>query len=162
MLMRTSHNSRTEDIKLLAENRKARHDYFLQDRLETGMVLTGSEVKSARNGKIQLVDAYGTIRDNELWLMNAHISSYEPANRENHNPVRPRKLLAHRREIRRLIGKTREKGLTLIPTRIYLKQGRIKCELALAKGKQLHDKRETIRRREVDRETRAAVKARQR
>ena len=151
-----------EGIKLLAENRKARHDYFLEDRLETGMVLTGSEVKSARNGKIQLVDAYGTIRDNELWLMNAHISSYEPANRENHNPGRPRKLLAHRREIRRLIGKTREKGLTLIPTKIYLKQGRIKCELALAKGKQLHDKRETIRRREVDRETRAAVKARQR
>lgn len=160
MLMRKSHDSTMEGIKLLAENRKARHDYFLEDRLETGMVLTGSEVKSARNGKIQLVDAYGTIRDNELWLMNAHISSYEPANRENHNPVRPRKLLAHRREIRRLIGKTREKGLTLIPTRIYLKQGRIKCELALAKGKKHYDKRDAVKKREAQAEARDAIRER--
>lgn len=147
----------TNGIKLLCDNRKARHEYFLMDRIEAGMVLTGSEVKSARNGKIQLADAYGAIKNNELYLMNAHISAYEPANRENHDPTRPRKLLAHRREINKLIGKTREKGLTLIATKIYLKKGRIKCELALAKGKKLYDKRATIRKREADAEARAAI-----
>ena len=147
----------TNGIKLLCDNRKARHEYFLMDRIETGMVLTGSEVKSARNGKIQLADAYGTIKGNELYLMNAHISAYGPANRENHDPTRPRKLLAHRREINKLIGKTREKGLTLIATKIYLKKGRIKCELALAKGKKLYDKRATLRKREADAEARAAI-----
>jgi SsrA-binding protein len=144
-------------IKLLTDNRKARHDYFLLDRLETGMVLSGSEVKSARSGKIQLVDAYGAIQGKELWLFNAHISPYAHANRENHDPVRPRKLLAHRKEIDKLIAKTREKGLTLIPTKIYLKKGRVKCELALAKGKKLHDKRETARKREAESEARAAI-----
>jgi len=147
-----------DGIKVLTDNRKARHEYFLFDRLETGMVLTGSEVKSARDGKIQLVDAYGAIQGGELWLFNAHISPYSHANRENHDPVRPRKLLAHRKEINRLIGKTREKGLTLIPTKIYLKKGRVKCELAVAKGKKLHDKRETARKREAEDEARAAIR----
>ncbi len=147
----------TNGIKILCDNRKARYEYFLMDRIETGMVLTGSEVKSARNGKIQLADAYGAIQHNELFLMNAHISTYEPANRENHDPTRPRKLLAHRREINKLIGKTREKGLTLIATKIYLKKGRVKCELTLAKGKKLYDKRATLRKREADAEARAAI-----
>ena len=147
----------TNGIKVLCDNRKARHQYFLMDRIETGMVLTGSEVKSARNGKIQLADAYGAIQRNELYLLNAHISAYGPANRENHDPTRARKLLAHRREINKLIGKAREKGLTLIATKIYLKKGRIKCELALAKGKKLHDKRATLRKREADAEARAAI-----
>ena len=147
----------TDGIKILCDNRKARYEYFLMDRIETGMVLTGSEVKSARGGKIQLADAYGAIKSNELYLMNAHISAYGPANRENHDPVRPRKLLAHRREINKLIGKTREKGLTLIATKIYLRKGRIKCELALAKGKKLYDKRATLRKREADAEARAAI-----
>ena len=150
----------TDGIKLLCDNRRARYQYFLSDRIETGMVLSGSEVKSARNGKIQLSDAYGAIQRNELYLLNAHISPYGPANRENHDPTRPRKLLAHRREINKLIGKTRQKGLTLIPTKIYLKRGRVKCELALAKGKKLHDKRETIRKREVEAETRAEIRRR--
>ena len=147
----------SEATKLLTDNRKARHEYFLLDRLETGMVLSGSEVKSARQGKIQLVDAYGAIQGNELWLFNAHISHYSHANRENHDPIRPRKLLAHRQELDKLIAKTREKGLTLIPTKIYLKKGRVKCEIALAKGKKLHDKRETARKREADNEARAEM-----
>jgi SsrA-binding protein len=106
---------------------------------------------------LHLTDAYAAIRDNELWLFNAHISAYEHANRENHDPNRMRKLLAHRKEINRLLGKTRERGLTLIPTRIYLKKGRIKCELALARGKLLHDKRETLRRKTAESEAREAI-----
>ncbi|MCY4585170.1 MAG: SsrA-binding protein SmpB [Bryobacterales bacterium] len=150
--------SEPNDIKILTNNRRARYLYHLSDYLETGMVLTGSEVKSAREGKIQLSDAYGTLRGRELWLVNAHISPYGPANRENHDPVRPRKLLAHRPEIDRLGAKTREKGLTLIPTRIYLKKGRVKCELALAKGKKLHDKRDAERKRESEKEARSAIR----
>ena len=115
------------------------------------------QVKSVRGGKVHLTDAYATVKDHELWLLNAHISPYEAANRENHDPVRPRKLLVHRREINRLLGKTREKGLTLIPTKLYLKKGRIKCELALAKAKKLHDKRETQRRRVAEEEAREAI-----
>jgi SsrA-binding protein len=147
----------TDGIKILVDNRKARFDYFLDERMETGMVLNGSEVKSARNGKLHLTDAYAAIKNNELWLFNAHISPYEQANRENHEPDRPRKLLAHRREINRLIGKTREKGLTLIPTKIYLKQGRIKCELALAKGKHHQDKRQVLRKKATDRDVQEAL-----
>jgi SsrA-binding protein len=147
----------TDGIKILVDNRKARFDYFLDERMETGMVLNGSEVKSARNGKLHLTDAYATIKNNELWLFNAHISPYEQANRQNHEPDRPRKLLAHRREINRLIGKTREKGLTLIPTKIYLKQGRIKCELALAKGKHHQDKRQVLRKKATDRDVQEAL-----
>lgn len=147
-----------EGIKILVDNRKARYNYFLEDRMEAGIVLTGSEVKSARSGKLHLTDAYAAIKNNELWLLNAHISPYEQANRLNHEPDRPRKLLAHRQEISRLLGKTREKGLTLIPTKIYLKKGRIKCELALAKGKHHHDKRETLRKKAAEAEAREAVR----
>lgn len=147
-----------EGIKILVDNRRARYNYFLEERMETGIVLSGSEVKSARSGKLHLTDAYAAIKDNELWLFNAHISPYEQANRLNHEPDRPRKLLAHRREIGRLLGKTREKGLTLIPTKIYLKKGRIKCELALAKGKHDRDKRDVLRKKAVDEEAREAVR----
>ena len=147
-------------MRVLTDNRRAHYKYFLLDRLETGMVLSGSEVKSARAGKIQLVDAYGAIQGNDLWLFNAHISHYRYANRENHEPVRPRKLLAHRTEIDKLIAKTRGKGLTLIPTKIYLKKGRVKCEIALAKGKKLHDKRETARKREAEAEARNEIRGR--
>ena len=146
--------------KILSDNRRAGHDYFLMDRFEAGMVLTGTEVKAAKDGKIQLKDAYATVLNHEAWLLNAHISQYSHGNRENHVPERQRKLLLHRRELDKLLGQTREKGLTLIPTRLYLKEGRIKCELALAKGKKLHDKRETARTREAEAEARAAVNRR--
>jgi SsrA-binding protein len=116
-------------------------------------------VKAARAGKVQLKEAYAAIEKNEAWLVNAHISQYDYGNRENHPPVRNRKLLMHRREIDKLLGKTREKGLSLIPTKVYLKKGRIKCEVALARGKKLHDKRETERARTADAEARAAVRA---
>lgn len=122
------------------------------------MALTGTEVKAARGGKVQLKDSYGEVRSGEAWLVNAHISPYSHGNRENHNPVRDRKLLLHRQEIDKLLGKTREKGLTLIPLRIYLKHGRIKCELALARAKKLHDKRAAERARTTEAEAREAVK----
>jgi SsrA-binding protein len=147
-----------DNIKNLAVNRPAGHNYHLLDRYEAGLVLTGTEVKSARDGKVQLKDAYAEVRASEAWLVNAHISHYTHGNRMNHDPVRDRKLLLHADEIARLLGKTRERGFTLIPTRIYLKNGKIKCELALAKAKKLHDKRETERRREVEAEARAAVR----
>jgi SsrA-binding protein len=130
------------------------------DRFEAGMVLTGTEVKAAKDGKIQLKDAYCTVQNNEAWLLNAHISQYSHGNRENHPPVRPRKLLLHRREIDKLFGLIREKGLALIPTKIYLKAGRIKCEFAVAKGKKLHDKRETERARTAEAEARAEMRRR--
>lgn len=128
------------------------------DRFEAGLVLTGTEVKAARDGKVQLKDAYAQVVGNEAWLMNAHISPYSHGNRENHVPGRERKLLLHRREINKLIGKTREKGLTLIPLKIYLKKGRIKCELALARAKKLHDKREAERTRTTEAEAREAMR----
>ncbi len=128
-----------------ADNRRARRLYTLQERFEAGIVLTGAEVKSCRNGKIQLSDAYAAIKDGEIWLRNAHISPYTHATIGNTEPVRPRKLLMHRRQIDRLEGKIRQKGLTLIPTRIYASNGKIKCEIALAKGKQLHNKRDAKR-----------------
>ena len=147
-----------QPIKILSDNRKAGHNYFLMDRFEAGIVLTGTEVKSAKSGKIQLRESYATIERNEAWLVNAHISEYSHGNRENHSPVRSRKLLLHRREIDKLLGKTREKGLSLIPTKIYLKGGHIKCELALARGKKMHDKREAERNRTADEEARAAIR----
>ena len=130
------------------------------DRFEAGLVLTGTEVKAARAGKVQLRESYANIAGNEAWLMNAHISEYSHGNRENHEPVRRRKLLLHRAEIHKLIGKTREKGLALIPLKFYLKKGKIKCELALAKGKKLHDKREAERAKTAESEARDAVRAR--
>ncbi len=146
-----------EGIKILADNRRARHKYKFLETFEAGIVLSGPEVKSARAGKVQLLDAYAAIKDNELWLFNAHISPYIEANRWNHEPTAVRKLLMHRQEINRLIGKTREKGQTLIPAKLYLKNGKIKVELVLAEGKQLHDKRETIKQRETEREMRQAL-----
>jgi len=145
-----------QEGRILSANRQAGHNYFLLERFEAGLVLTGTEVKSAREGQVQLKEAYGEVVGNEAWLVNAHISHYSHGNLENHDPVRRRKLLLHAEEIRKLIGKTREKGLTLIPTKLYLKKGKIKCELALAKGKKLHDKREAERKRSADEEAREA------
>lgn len=149
--------AKTEGIKILADNRRARFKYHFLDTFEAGIVLTGSEVKSAKAGQVQLGDAYASLNKGEIWLHNAHISPYLQANRQNHEPMSVRKLLLHRAEIDRLVGKTREKGQTLIPTKVYLKNGRIKVEIALAKGKQDHDKRETIKNRELDREARQAM-----
>ena len=145
-------------FKILSANRQAGHNYFLLDRFEAGLVLTGTEVKAAKDGQIQLKDAYAAVLNNEAWLINAHISQYSHGNRENHSPVRSRKLLLHRREIDKLLGKTREKGLSLIPTKIYLKGGKIKCELALARGKKMHDKREAERARSAESEARDAIR----
>ena len=139
------------------QNRAAAHDYFLLEKFEAGVVLTGTEVKSVRAGRANLKDAYGLVKDNELWLLNAHINPYEHGSYSNHEALRTRKLLVHKDEIRKLIGKTQQKGLTLIPTRMYFKGGRVKVELALAKGKQHWDKRETERRRTADKEAREAV-----
>jgi SsrA-binding protein len=138
-------------------NRAAAHNFFLLEKFEAGIVLTGTEVKSIRAGRVNLRDAYGLIKDGELWLLNAHIGHYEHGNIFNHEPLRTRKLLVHGSELRKLIGKTQQKGMTLIPTRMYFKNGKVKVELALAKGKQLWDKRETERRRTADREAREAI-----
>ena len=140
-----------------AVNRIASHNYFLLEKFEAGVVLTGTEVKSVRGGLANLKDSYGLVKDDAVWLLNAHIGPYEHGNIFNHAPLRTRKLLMHREEIRKLIGKTQQNGLTLITTRLYFKNGRVKVELALAKGKQLWDKRETDRRRTADKEAREAV-----
>jgi SsrA-binding protein len=145
-------------IKILSDNRHAAHDYYLLERYEAGLALTGTEVKAAKNGKIQLKESFAEVVGNEAWLVNAHISEYSHGNRENHEPTRRRKLLLHRQEIDKLLGKTREKGLTLIATKIYLKNGRIKCEIAVGKGKKLHDKREAERTREMAEEARSAIR----
>jgi len=147
-------------IKILSDNRRAGHDYFLLERFEAGMVLTGTEVKAAKDGKVQLKEAYAAVLNNEAWLVNAHISEYSHGNRENHPAIRNRKLLLHRKEIDKLLGQTREKGLALIPTKVYLKQGRIKCEIAVARGKKLHDKREAERARTAADEARAEMRRR--
>ena len=147
-------------LKILSDNRQARHNYFLMERFEAGLVLTGTEVKAAKDGKVQLKEAYAAVLNNEAWLVNAHISEYSHGNRENHPALRNRKLLLHRKEIDKLLGQTREKGLALIPTKIYLKQGRIKCEIAVARGKKLHDKRATERARTAEDEARAEMRRR--
>lgn len=146
-----------EKIKILSDNRTAGHDYFLSDRTEAGLVLTGTEVKAARAGMIQLKDAYGEVAANEAWLVNAHISHYSHGNLMNHEPVRRRKLLLHKSEILKLQETTRERGLTVVPTKLYLKNGRIKVELAVGKGKKFHDKRESEREREMKAEAKAAL-----
>jgi len=148
------------DEKLIAKNKKAFHEYFILDKLEAGIVLTGTEVKAIREGRLNLKDSYALIKDGEAFLLNCHISPYSHGNTQNHDPTRIRKLLLHRKEIRKLIGKTQEKGLTLVPLRVYLRRGKIKIELGLARGKKLYDKRETKRRKEMDREVRAAMKMR--
>ena len=146
--------------KLVAENRRARHDYHLLDRYEAGLVLTGTEVKSLREGRASLARAYADVRDGEAWLVGSHIATYEQGNIANHDPDRDRKLLLHGKEIASLNGKTRERGLTLVPTRLYFKDGRAKVELALARGKETRDKRRDLARREADRQIQRALKAR--
>ena len=146
-----------DDIKLVATNRKARHYYHILETIEAGMVLTGTEVKSLRDSRANLGDAHGEIKDGEAWIVSLHISPYEQGNRFNHDPLRPRKLLLSQREIHRLTVKTREKGLTLIPLRIYFRDGWAKIELALARGKKAHDKREDIAKRDAEREMARAM-----
>jgi SsrA-binding protein len=148
--------------KLIAENRRARHDYHFLDRFEAGLVLGGSEVKSLRQGQAVLQRAYADARDGELWLVGLHIPPYKQASMAPHDPDRDRKLLLHRREIDRLRGRVQEKGLTLVPTRLYFKDGRAKVELALARGKELHDKRRDIAKREADRQIERALSRRSR
>lgn len=145
--------------KTVAQNRKARHEYFIVESFETGIVLSGTEIKSIREGHVNLKDGFAKIENGELWLHNVHISPYEKGSYYNKDPLRPRKLLAHRQEIRKLLAKTREKGFTLIPLKLYLKEGRrAKLELGIAKGKQLHDKRDTSAARDAAREMERAVR----
>jgi SsrA-binding protein len=146
--------------KLIVDNRRARHDYELLERFEAGLVLTGTEVKSLRQGRASLAQAFGDVRGSEVWLVGASIATYEQGNIANHDPDRDRKLLLHRGEIASLIGKVREKGLTLVPTRMYWKDGRAKVEVALARGKQTIDKRRDIAKREADRAIQRALKSR--
>ena len=150
----------SSDEKIVCLNRQARHNYFIDEIYEAGLVLLGSEVKSLRDGKANLVDSYAQIRHGEAFLINAHISPYAGANQFNHEPTRIRKLLLHGREIERLTGKTKERGLTLIPLKLYFKGGRAKVELGLARGKKLYDKRETLRRKVAEREVERSLKAR--
>ena len=142
----------------IATNRQASYRFNLLDTWECGIVLTGTEVKALRDGKAQIKDGYASVRDGEVWLHNVHIPPYGPASRENHEPERPRKLLMHKREIDRLIGKTREKGLTLVPTRLYFSGGRAKVEIALARGKDVGDKRQAIKEREMKREMERSIR----
>ena len=158
----SSGQDKDEGETLIADNRKAFFDYHILDTFEAGIVLAGTEVKGIREGKANLRDSYARVEAGEVWLYNVHINPYSHRGYVDHDPKRKRKLLLHRAEIRKLIGKTVERGLTLVPTRMYFKNGRVKVALALARGKQVRDKRETIKRRETDRETRAMVKERRR
>jgi SsrA-binding protein len=146
------------DIKQVAANRKALHDFTIEDAYEAGVALTGTEIKSVRAGRVNLRDGYVQIRDGEAWLLNVHISPYDFGNRENHEPRRERKLLLHRQEIRKLQSKVAERGWTIVPLRMYLKEGRAKVEVALARGKRLYDKRDAVAERDMDRDLRRAVK----
>ncbi|MBI3361598.1 MAG: SsrA-binding protein SmpB [Chloroflexi bacterium] len=148
-----------EGIKVVATNRKATHDYFISDRFEAGLVLRGSEIKSIRAGQVNLRESYVREERGEMWLVNAHIAVYDPASRDNHAPTRPRKLLLHRKEIARLLEKAQQKGLTIVPLRLYLSKGRAKIEIALAKGKRQYDKRQAMAKRDSDREIARALAA---
>ena len=148
----------TKGVKVLATNRKARHDYEVLDTLEAGIVLTGTEIKSVRGGRINLREGFATFKNGELWLYQCHIATYDPASRENHDPVRPRKLLLHRRELNRLDGRVRERGFTIVPLRVYLLRGRAKVEIGLVRGKKQYDKRASMARRDADREMQRAAK----
>ncbi len=141
-----------EDIKVVAQNKKARHDYFIEQSFEAGIVLSGTEVKSIRLGKANLKDSYASIRDGEAFVHGMHVSPYEQGNIFNKDPVRDRKLLLHKQEINRLIGYTQQKGLSLVPLKLYFKRGRVKVELCVAKGKKLYDKRRDVAKRDADRE----------
>ncbi len=148
------------DTVLVCQNRKARHDYQVDDVLEAGLVLVGPEVKALRAGTANLRDAYATVERGEVWLYNMHIGVYAPASFGNHDPLRKRKLLLHRAQIEKLIGKVREKGLTLVPLSVYFKEGRAKVELAIARGKRQYDRREDVKKREMDREAAQAMRRR--
>ncbi len=152
--------AKDEGVKIISDNRKARHDYHILDTLEAGIALQGTEVKSLRLGKVNIRDSFARVKDGEVFLHGMHISPYEHGNRFNHDPLRIRKLLLHKREIQRLIGKTKEQGLTLIPLRLYFKRGRAKVELAVAQGKKLYDKRETLARKDEARRVERAIKDR--
>jgi SsrA-binding protein len=145
--------------KLIVENRRARHDYHLLERVEAGLVLTGTEVKSLRDGRASLQQAYADVREGEAWLLGAHISVYDQGNIANHDPDRARKLLLHKKELASLAAKVAQRGLTLVPTKLYFKDGRVKIELALARGKEQRDKRRDIAKREADRDMQRAVKS---
>jgi SsrA-binding protein len=163
MVMMTGEKTeRQKAQRIIADNRKAFHDYHVLDSWEAGLALLGSEVKAIREGRVNLRDSFARIERGEMWLLNVHISPYSHTGYTGHAERRERKLLLHRHELNKLAGQVREKGLTIVPLQMYFKNGRVKVQIALVKGKQAHDKRETIRRREVDRETRAAVKARSR
>ena len=148
-------------IKIVSENRKARHDYHIHETFEAGIALTGTEVKSLRAGKANLKDSYARIENGEVFLQQMHISPYEQGNRFNHDPLRPRKLLLHRQEINRLLGKTREKGFSLVPLKVYFARGKAKVELALASGKKLYDKRQDLAERDAKRDMERALRDRQ-
>ncbi|MDQ0189678.1 SsrA-binding protein SmpB [Alicyclobacillus cycloheptanicus] len=151
-----------QDGKLLAQNRKAYHDFFIEETYEAGIALKGTEIKSIRRGQVNLRDAYARVENGEVYVHNMHISPYEQGNRFNHDPMRTRKLLLHKAEIRKLIGAVREQGYTLVPTKMYLRNGFCKVEIGLAKGKKLHDKREAMRKKEASREIERAFRERQR
>ena len=154
--------ARTTGTRLIADNRRARHEYHLLERFEAGIELTGTEVKSLRAGQVTLQRAFADLREGELYLLGAHISEYAQGNLQNHDPDRERKLLLHRRELDSLLGKVRERGLTLVPTRMYFKNGRVKVEIALAKGKEARDKRRDIADRDARRQIERALKDRRR
>ncbi|MBC8445891.1 MAG: SsrA-binding protein SmpB [Chloroflexi bacterium] len=149
-------------FKVVATNRKAAHDFNLEDRYEAGLVLKGTEIKSVRAGRVNLSDGYAQPQDGELWLFNVHIAPYDPSGRYSHEPRRPRKLLLHRREINRLISRVQERGYTIVPLRLYLKDGRAKVEIALARGKRKYDKRQAIAKQDAQREIERALKERYR
>ncbi len=147
--------------KIVARNRKANFEYFLLEHFEAGISLLGTEIKSIRAGQMSLAEAFVKVENNEAWLMNAHIAPYESANRYNHDPRRPRRLLLHRKEIRELWSAVRQRGVTIVPVQVYLKEGRAKVEIAIAKGKKQYDKREDMARRDAERETNRAIRGRE-
>ena len=149
------------NVKVVATNRKARFEYFLLEHYEAGLALQGSEIKSIRAGQVSLAEAYVRVEGHQAWLMEAHIAPYAQANRYNHDPKRPRRLLLHRKELRELWDAVRQKGVTIVPTRVYLKEGRAKLEIAIAKGKKLHDKRQAIAQREAEREIERQMQSRE-
>ena len=148
----------TDGIKLIATNRRASHDYHLSQRYEAGLVLTGTEIKSVRQNKVDLRRGYARLKEGEIWLFEVYIAQYEQGNRENHEPERPRKLLLHKREIAKLASATQEKGITIIPTRLYLKNGRAKVEIAVAQGKKLYDKRASLAKKDAQRQLERTVR----
>jgi SsrA-binding protein len=153
-------DDRKKAERIIADNRKAQHDFHLLETFEAGVALVGTEVKAIREGRVNLRDSFARVDGGEIFVHNVHIGAYSSRGYADHEPLRPRKLLLHRREIEKLIGKTTERGMTMVPVRMYFKNGRVKVAISLAKGKKDYDRRETIKRREVDRETRAAVKER--